>query len=85
MKGSQLLATASGGVLVFVACSAGAQQQSTETYQYDSLGRVVSATTDGGQNSGEAHSVCYDPVGNRTKYRTATDALGLRGLSKFRA
>ena len=73
MRGSRLLATVSGGALAFAACAAGAQQQSTETYQYDALGRVVSATTDGGQNSGEAHSVCYDPAGNRTKYRSTSD------------
>lgn len=48
-------------------------QSSTETYKYDALGRLIEAKTAGGQNSNEAHSICYDPSGNRTRYKTASD------------
>jgi len=48
-------------------------QQSTETYTYDALGRLVVADTTGGQNDGQAHSICYDAVGNRKSYVTKSD------------
>lgn len=44
-------------------------QSSTETYTYDSLGRLVSVVTTGGQNNAETQSICYDSAGNRTDYR----------------
>lgn len=73
MKGSRLLATVSGGALAIAAYDAGAQQQSTETYQYDALGRVISAKTVGGINNNETHSICYDAAGNRVKYKASSD------------
>jgi YD repeat-containing protein len=73
MRGSRLLATVSGGALAFAACAAAAQQQSTEAYQYDALGRVISAKTGGGTNNDETHSICYDAAGNRVKYKTTTN------------
>ena len=51
-------------------------QQSTETYTYDALGRLVGADTDGGQNNNEIHSICYDAADNRTSYvASATGTL----------
>lgn len=34
---------------------------------------MISATTSGGQNNAEAHSLCYDASGNRTRYRASLD------------
>lgn len=48
-------------------------QNSTETYTYDSLGRLVVANTSGGSNNAEAHSICYDKSGNRTQYDSKSD------------
>ena len=48
-------------------------QSSTETYTYDSLGRLVVADTSGGQNDDEAHSICYDKSGNRKEYKSTSD------------
>ncbi len=48
-------------------------QQSTETYSYDALGRLVKVGVSGGQNAGETHSICYDKAGNRTEYRSTSD------------
>lgn len=45
-------------------------QQSTETYTYDALGRLISVETAGGQNNNETHSICYDDAGNRTQYKS---------------
>lgn len=48
--------------------------QQVETNQYDALGRLIVTQTAGGQNNGEARSICYDVVGNRQKFRASTDA-----------
>lgn len=48
-------------------------QTSTESYTYDSLGRLVLANTSGGSNNAEAHSICYDQSGNRTQYDSKSD------------
>lgn len=48
-------------------------QTSTESYTYDTLGRLVVANTTGGSNNAEAHSICYDQSGNRTQYDSKSD------------
>ena len=50
-----------------------AAQQSTETYVYDALGRLIKVEVAGGQNEDEVHSLCYDPAGNRTAYEARSD------------
>jgi hypothetical protein len=40
----------------------------TVTYSYDSLGRLVAATTAGGPNGGISTGITYDPAGNRSNY-----------------
>ena len=45
-----------------------------QTYSYDELGRLVAVQYSGTVNNGQAHSLCYDPAGNRTKYKS--DASG---------
>ena len=72
MRRQYLLAGSSLAALV-AAYSAQAQQ-STETYSYDALGRLISVETAGGQNNNETHSICYDDAGNRTQYKS--DASG---------
>lgn len=60
--------------LVALSCSSPLiAQSSTETYTYDALGRLVEAETAGGQNQGESHSLCYDPAGNRLRYKATSD------------
>lgn len=48
-------------------------QSSTETYTYDALGRLVVASTVGGDNDGQTHSLCYDSADNRNTYKAAED------------
>jgi hypothetical protein len=40
------------------------------TYTYDALGRLVVAKSEGTVNDDQTHSLCFDPAGNRTKYRS---------------
>lgn len=44
----------------------------TQSYAYDALGRLVSVQYSGSINAGQAHSLCYDPAGNRTIYKTSS-------------
>lgn len=63
-------------LITFVITSSVAEaQSSTETYSYDALGRLVSVVTAGGQNNGEAHTICYDDAGNRTQYVSDTSGI----------
>lgn len=52
-----------------------AQAGETQTYTYDELGRLTTVQYSGTVNNGQAHSLCYDPAGNRTKYKS--DAAGV--------
>ncbi|TCM12117.1 Calx-beta domain-containing protein [Novosphingobium sp. PhB165] len=47
---------------------AAASAQETTTYTYDALNRLVTASKSGGPTDGEAHTIGYDPAGNRTNY-----------------
>ena len=47
----------------------------TQTYTYDELGRLVAVTSSGTINNNQKHSICYDPAGNRTQYKS--DAAGV--------
>lgn len=48
----------------------------TQAYTYDALGRLVAVQYSGTVNNNQAHSLCYDPAGNRTQYQSsATGAL----------
>ncbi len=42
----------------------------TTTFVYDELGRLVVATSAGTVNNDQAHSLCYDPAGNRQTYKS---------------
>ncbi len=54
------------------ALAAGAAEASeTVTYTYDALGRLVAVQHGGTVNNGRADSLCYDPAGNRTQYRSS--------------
>lgn len=46
------------------------QADELQTYSYDELGRLKSVVYSGGVSSGQAHSLCYDAAGNRTKYKS---------------
>lgn len=54
-----------------------AAQSETETHSYDSLGRLISTTTAGGQNNNEARSYCFDEVGNRTNFKSSASGATL--------
>lgn len=48
----------------------------TQVYAYDELGRLVAVQYSGTVNNNQAHSLCYDPAGNRTQYKSdSTGAL----------
>lgn len=42
----------------------------TITYTYDALGRLVVAQRSGTVNNGQIQSLCYDPAGNRTVFKS---------------
>ena len=42
----------------------------TQTFSYDELGRLKAVQYSGTVSNGQAHSLCYDPAGNRTKYKS---------------
>jgi len=44
--------------------------QETQAYKYDALGRLIAVEYSGNVNDGQAHSLCYDPAGNRTTYKS---------------
>jgi YD repeat-containing protein len=52
-------------------------QSSTESYDYDALGRLITVETSGGQNNGEVRAICYDDAGNRTDYEATTGSASL--------
>ncbi|WP_298309177.1 hypothetical protein [uncultured Erythrobacter sp.] len=60
-----------GATIILAATSAASAQQSTETYTYDALGRLVKVQTTGGANGGVAQDYTYDDAGNRTNVRVA--------------
>lgn len=47
--------------------------QETTSYEYDSLGRLITTQKSGGPKNGETTSAAYDPAGNRSGY--AVNAL----------
>jgi hypothetical protein len=47
----------------------------TQVYTYDALGRLTAVQYSGTVNNGQAHSLCYDPAGNRTKYRSSASGV----------
>ncbi len=63
----------STGMATVVVAGMASAQSSTESYTYDALGRLIDAKTVGGQNGNEVHSICYDPSGNRTRYRSSSN------------
>src|SRR5690606_35999668 len=63
------LASGLGAVLLFGLAVAGAASE-TKTYTYDALGRLVKAQSSGTVNNLDTNSICYDPAGNRTQYKS---------------
>ncbi len=70
MKRSRRAALAAAALAV-AAPAAAAEASETVTYRYDALGRLVAAQHSGTVNNGRADSLCYDPAGNRTQYRSS--------------
>lgn len=70
----RFLVCTAAAVMAATSVQAEAQQtSSTEEYTYDSLGRLITVDTTGGQNDDEVHSVCYDSSGNRVEYTATSD------------
>lgn len=70
-----------GASLAAMTCAMMASaQSSTETYTYDTLGRLRKVVTAGGQNNGETQSICYDKADNRTQY-VANASAGTTGCT----
>jgi YD repeat-containing protein len=67
----------SASALALAALAARAEAGETTVYGYDSLGRLVSATTSGTVNNGLATNIGYDPAGNRQSY--AVSGAGASG------
>lgn len=44
----------------------------TITYSYDELGRLTAVKHAGTVNANQAHSLCYDPAGNRMVYKSSS-------------
>lgn len=66
-----LLATALSGATLAVLCGT-ASADETQSYVYDELGRLVAVQYSGSVNNNQAHSLCYDPAGNRTLYKSSS-------------
>ncbi|WP_156025006.1 hypothetical protein [Sphingomonas phyllosphaerae] len=62
-----------GCALLIVPAIAGAQ--STTTYTYDALGRLVGSATDRGPGASTT-TIEYDPAGNRKTYKVSGAANG---------
>ena len=65
MKRRNRLALAAAALAI-----APADASETVVYRYDALGRLVAAQHSGTVNNGRANSLCYDPAGNRSLYRS---------------
>lgn len=69
-----------GATTLLVSTAVAAQsQQSTETYTYDALGRLVRVETAGGQSDGEQRDYQFDAASNRTSV-VATGGNTLQSL-----
>lgn len=49
-----------------------ARADETQKYAYDALGRLIAVQYSGSINNGQAHSLCYDPAGNRVQYKSSS-------------
>lgn len=70
MKRRLWAATALSG-LTLAGLSVAAAASETQTYSYDALGRLVAVQYSGTPSAGQAHSLCYDPAGNRIQYKSS--------------
>jgi Bacterial cadherin-like domain len=61
-----------GAAASAVALGGAGRASETQTYSYDALGRLVSVQYSGSVNNNQAHSLCYDPAGNRTLYKSSS-------------
>src|SRR3546814_7331407 len=68
---SQLLVSTGIGIVASMSFAATSLAGETITYSYDSLGRLVAVQSAGTINNNQAHSICYDPSGNRTQYKSS--------------
>lgn len=61
---------------IAISCLAHAtvEAQETTTYEYDSLGRLITTQKSGGPKNGESTSAAYDPAGNRSGYAVNAQA-----------
>ena len=69
-----LTATAAS-MMVMTGLAAPALADETQTYTYDALQRLISVKYSGTINAGQAHSICYDPAGNRSRYRSSSTGV----------
>lgn len=66
------LATTALSSVTLAGLSAPAAASEIQSYTYDALGRLVAVQHSGSVNNGQAHSLCYDPAGNRTQYKSSS-------------
>jgi len=66
------LATTALSSVTLAALSAPVAASETQAYTYDALGRLVAVQYSGSVNNGQAHSLCYDPAGNRKQYKSSS-------------
>lgn len=71
----RLLAYTVGTSIIAVSCALVAQAQSTETYVYDALGRLIKVDSAGGNSDGMTRAICYDNAGNRIEYQVAQQSV----------
>lgn len=69
---SRWLATTALAGATLVALSAPSAASETQSYTYDALGRLTAVQYSGSINNGQAHSLCYDPAGNRSQYKSSS-------------
>ena len=70
MGRGRLYLTSGIGAALVCSLGAGGSASETKTYTYDALGRLVQAQSSGTVNNQDTSSICYDPAGNRTQYKS---------------
>src|SRR3546814_15033576 len=72
MGRSQLLVSTGIGIVASMSWAVASLAGETISYSYDALGRLVAVQSSGSINNNQAHSICYDPSGNRTQYKSSS-------------
>ena len=69
------LTAAAASIVMMTGLAVPASAEETQAYTYDALQRLIAVRYSGTINAGQAHSICYDPAGNRSRYRSSSTGV----------